>query len=103
MLIKSERIPCLCKVSSNFVVEFNDVLPEPITGTVEDYSSRELNLRAPAFGGGKHAYYNPALISLQRVRLGVYEITELSFFCAGPGWCEIIKNGQYVHKVPSEI
>lgn len=93
-LLKQERIPCFCRVSSEFEILFSDTIPESL-GTVSDWDRRELELRAVAGAGGGYTHFSNGLITLQKVDENVYRILDLEMFYRSYGWCVVLRDGEY--------
>ena len=95
-LLKQQCIPCFCRVSNIFEIDFENVVTNKTTGTVEDWSNKELNDRAAAGGGGAYTYYCHGTITLKKLDQSQFEILDLNFF--GRGWHSIVHNGAYSTK-----
>lgn len=95
MLLSCKLIPCFCKISSVFEIEFNEIMQTNVTGLVEDWDIKEIDLRSPAGGGGKYIHYNYGLVTLNKIDRDIYNIVELRFFCSSVGWNSIVVNGMY--------
>ncbi len=93
-LLQQVRIPCLCKVATEFAISFSVTVP-PSEGVVSGWDRRELELRVVAGGGGEYTHYSQGLITLEAVGQGAYRIIDLEMFYTGFGWCAVIKDGEY--------
>lgn len=93
-LLMQERIPCFCKISTDFEISFSDTVPES-SGLVSAWDRRELELRAIAGAGGRYTHFANGLITLRKVGEGVYKILDLEMFCTGYGWCAVLRGGEY--------
>ena len=93
-LLRQQRIPCLCKISTRFEISFSVTIPES-TGLVFDWSREELELRAVAGAGGQYTHYANSLITLSKIGQDLYEIIDLEMFYRSFGWCTVLRNGQY--------
>ncbi|WP_123533462.1 hypothetical protein [Pseudomonas fluorescens] len=93
-LLKQQRIPCLCKVSTQFEISFSDTVPES-SGVVTGWNRQELELRAVAGAGGPYTHYANSLITLRKIGQDLYEIIDLEMFYRSFGWCAVLRNGQY--------
>jgi hypothetical protein len=94
MLLGQSKIPCFCMVGESFEIRFDSPLPEAC-GFVSEWDRHKLEERAPAGGGGKYTYYQPALISLKEIDGGKYQVIDLELFCESVGWCPIINQSEY--------
>lgn len=93
-LIGQVRIPCLCKISTEFEISFLDTVPES-SGIVLDWSREELEQRAVAGAGGEYTHYNNGLITLKKIAEGTFEIVDLEMFYRNFGWCVVLRGGEY--------
>lgn len=93
-LLKQQRIPCFCKVSTQFEIFFSDTFPES-SGVVSDWDRREFELRAIAGAGGHYTHFANGLITLNKVGDGVFEIVDFEIFYRTFGWCAVLRNGNY--------
>jgi hypothetical protein len=93
-LIRQERIPCVCRISTEFEISFSDTVPAS-SGTVLDWDRRELEQRAAAGAGGKYTHHSNSLITLNPMGDDLYEIVDLEMFYDNFGWCAVMKNGEY--------
>ena len=78
-LLRQQRIPCLCKVSTQFEISFSDTVPEA-SGIVSGWSRDELERRAIAGAGGQYTHYANSLITLSNISEGLYQIIDLEMF-----------------------
>ena len=94
-LIKQEKIPCTCKISSRiFEINFDFSTP-PLSGVVIDWDRKEIEMRAVAMAGGRYTHFNPGLITFKKIEKNKYKVIYLSFFYEHFGWCPILINGEY--------
>jgi hypothetical protein len=93
-LLRQQRIPCLCKVSTQFEISFPDTVPES-SGIVSDWSREELERRAVTGAGGLYTHYANSLITLSKIGGGLYQIIDLEMFYRSFGWCAVFRDGQY--------
>ncbi|WP_095120370.1 hypothetical protein [Pseudomonas sp. Irchel s3f10] len=93
-LLRQQRIPCLCKVSTQFEISFSDTVPES-SGIVSGWSRDELERRAVAGAGGQYTHYANGLITLSKISEGLYQIVDLEMFYRSFGWCAVFRDGQY--------
>ncbi len=93
-LLMQERIPCFCKISTDFEISFSDTVPES-SGLVSAWDRRELELRAIAGAGGRYTPFANGLITLRKVGEGVYKILDLEMFYKSYGWCAVLREGEY--------
>jgi hypothetical protein len=98
-LVVQEDIPCLCRVSKEFEVVFEDPLPE-VTGVVAGWDRKMLEQRAPAGAGGRYTHYVPGRITLRKVEGDEFVIVSLSFFYCSFGWCPILEGNEYATPKP---
>ncbi|WP_072412243.1 hypothetical protein [Pseudomonas sp. NFACC04-2] len=93
-LLGQKRIPCVCKIASEFEVFFAETIPES-SGVVLGWDRKELELRAVAGAGGQYTHHASGLITLKDIGGGVYEIIDLEMFYRSFGWCAILRDGEY--------
>ncbi|RIJ08330.1 hypothetical protein DXT77_21425 [Pseudomonas sp. 91RF] len=93
-LLVRKRIPCFCKVSTDFEISFSVTVPES-SGLVFGWDREELERRAVAGGGGRYTHFSNGLITLEGVGKGVYKIIDLEMFDTSFGWCAVLLNGEY--------
>ncbi|WP_141261634.1 hypothetical protein [Komagataeibacter diospyri] len=99
MTIDQKFVPCLCKISRDFEIEFRAPLQE-VVGIVSEWDIELINERAPAGMGGKYTYYADGEISIERISDDMYRILDLKMFYPASGWRPVIKDGDYA--VPKE-
>ncbi|WP_082267107.1 hypothetical protein [Komagataeibacter europaeus] len=99
IIINQKFIPCLCKISRDFGLEFRDPLQEAV-GIVLEWDYTLIEERAPALVGGEYSHYADGEISIMHVSEDIYDILDLKMFYPDYGWCPIIKDGDYA--VPKE-
>lgn len=94
-LVVLKAIPCVCRVGREFEIVFREPLPIEAQGTVEGWDPDEINKRAPAGVGGTYTQNSCAHITLHATGTDLYQITDLSMFVEGLGWCPIVESGEY--------
>nr|WP_279153147.1 hypothetical protein [Pseudomonas mosselii] len=94
-LLELRYLPCLCRVSETFEVEFFDPLPVA-SGTVTEWERAALEQRVIPGTGGEYSHYALSEISLALLEEDRYLIVDLKMFHRYFGWCEVIKDGAYV-------
>jgi hypothetical protein len=93
-LLQQEKIPCICLVSQEFEMRFQEPLPEA-RGLVRDWDRRSIDDRVPAVVGEPYTHYAFGLVSLEPSAPDCYHISELALFDGGCGWCPVIVDGVY--------
>ncbi len=101
MILEADRMPCLCKISRIFEIEFLVANPQVI-GVVEDWNHRDIDMRVPAGAGGKYTHYSYGLISISKKETDRYIIENLSIFVLGMGWIEVIESREYTNIIEVE-
>lgn len=96
MLLESEKVPCLCKISDNFYIDFLESVPQ-VTGRVLNWRHVDIDLRVPAGAGGKYLHYKYGLITISDKQGNIYIIEELEMFVLGGGWISVIKGRDYTN------
>lgn len=94
MILESEKVPCLCKISKGFFIDFLESYPQ-VTGKVLNWNFRDIDLRTPAGAGGEYLHYKYGLITISYKQDNVYIIDDLEMFSLGCGWGRIIENRNY--------
>ena len=79
ILLEKGDIPCVCRVSNIFEVEFIRPLNTIALGTVDEWDLREIGYRVPGRGGGKYIYHNFAKISLNYISEGNMKLQVLVY------------------------
>jgi hypothetical protein len=94
-LLEQKNIPCFCRIKgSSFELLFQDPLPQA-TGSVEGWSYKEIDIRAPSGAGGEYRHYCFGMVTLKREEEHAFDIVELSFFKSTLGWFPIVEGGQW--------
>lgn len=94
MILESEKVPCFCKISKDFLIDFLESYPQ-VTGKVLNWNFRDIELRTPAGAGGEYLHYKFGLITISYKQDNVYIIDDLEMFSLGWGWGKIIENRNY--------
>ncbi|MCX5510491.1 hypothetical protein [Pseudomonas sp. BJa3] len=94
-LLELRYLPCLCRVSETFKIEFFDPLPV-VSGTVTEWDRTALEQRVIPGTGGEYSHYALSEISLASLEGDRYLIVDLKMFHRYFGWCEVLKDGAYV-------
>lgn len=94
LMTRQKFIPCLCKISYDFEIEFRDPLQEA-TGIVSGWDLESISERAPMLIGGDHTHYADGEISIMQVSENIYDILDLKMFYPDYGWCPVMENGHY--------
>ena len=94
VMVRQEKIPCICRVGREFEVIISEPLPEAL-GVVQGWDRDLLEERAMAGGGGQFTHYENGTITLEEVQPNIYKIVDLALFYARFGWCPILENGKY--------
>jgi hypothetical protein len=85
----------VCRISNTFEIEFIRPLRTVGLGVVEKWNLKEIGFRVPGYGGGRYIYHHFAIVSLNKFGIDSYEITDLSLYCEGRGWCSVISGGEF--------
>ena len=67
-LLEQRLIPCICKIATEFEIEFLDPLPEA-AGTVLEWDRAELEKRAIGGVGGQYSHYAHGRVTLKKLIL----------------------------------
>lgn len=94
MMLETEKVPCLCKISKDFLIDFLESYPQ-VSGKVLNFNLRDIDLRTSAGAGGKYLHYKYGLITLSYKKDNIYIIDDLEMFARGSGWQKIIQNRNY--------
>lgn len=93
-LLEQRLIPCICKIATEFEIEFLDPLPEA-AGTVLEWDRAELEKRAIGGVGGQYSHYAHGRVTLKKVDIDIYQILDFEMFYRLFGWCSILEDGNY--------
>ncbi|WP_130732490.1 hypothetical protein [Komagataeibacter xylinus] len=96
IIIEQKFIPCLCKISHNFEIEFKVPL-QPATGIVFEWDIGLIDERVPAGTGGQYLHYANGEISIVHISDDMYQILDLNMFYPSSGWRPVMKDGDYAH------
>ncbi|WP_151800064.1 hypothetical protein [Acinetobacter nosocomialis] len=94
MIFESKKLPCLCKISKEFFIDFLVSHPQ-VSGKVLNWKFRDIDLRIPAGAGGEYLHYKYGLITISNKQDNIYIIDDLEMFALGFGWGKIIENRNY--------
>jgi hypothetical protein len=94
MILESEKVPCLFKISQEFLIDFLVSYPQ-VSGKVLNFNLRDIDLRTPAGAGGEYLHYKYGLITISYKQDNIYIIDNLEVFSMGCGWQTVIENRNY--------
>jgi len=101
-ILEVNDIPCVCKISSTFEIEFLEAVPQ-VTGKVLNWTHKDIDARVPAGAGGDYTHYNFGIISISKLDNNLYIIEKLSMFDLwSGGWIKVIENREYVELIAEE-
>ena len=93
-LLEQKNIPCFCQIKGClFELLFQAPLPQA-TGSIEGWTHKEIDIRAPAGAGGQYTHYCFGMVTLKKVGENIFDILDLSFFKNSLGWFPILEGGK---------
>ncbi|MCG8284445.1 hypothetical protein ACG9XY_06835 [Acinetobacter seifertii] len=101
-ILEVNDIPCVCKISSTFEIEFLEAVPQ-VTGKVLNWTHKDIDARVPAGAGGEYIHDKFGMISISKLDNNLYIIEKLSMFeLWSGGWIKVIENREYVDIIAEE-
>ncbi|WP_212511120.1 hypothetical protein [Acinetobacter seifertii] len=101
-ILEVNDIPCVCKISSTFEIEFLEAVPQ-VTGKVLNWNHKDIDARVPAGAGGEYIHDKFGMISISKLDKNLYIIEKLSMFeLWSGGWIKVIENREYVDIIAEE-
>ncbi|MBZ6532280.1 hypothetical protein [Acinetobacter seifertii] len=101
-ILEVNDIPCVCKISSTFEIEFLEAVPQ-VTGKVLNWTHKDIDARVPAGTGGEYIHDKFGMISISKLDNNLYIIEKLCMFeLWSGGWIKVIENREYVDIIAEE-
>ncbi|NUE94721.1 hypothetical protein, partial [Acinetobacter seifertii] len=70
-ILEVNDIPCVCKISSTFEIEFLEAVPQ-VTGKVLNWNHKDIDARVPAGAGGEYIHDKFGMISISKLDNNLY-------------------------------